>query len=103
MRYNTLTPARQGFAGDPRLEVGRFQMNAQPDTHNNKTPGSRPGAKDAAKDVLQTLPTPELEKQLVSSPDGLSQAEAQQRLAHYGPNEIAEKQTSALRKFLGYF
>jgi H+-transporting ATPase len=38
-----------------------------------------------------------------SSPGGLSQAEAQKRLAQYGPNMIEEKQTSALLKLLGYF
>ena len=38
-----------------------------------------------------------------SSPDGLSQAEAQKRLAQYGPNEIAEKKTNPFLKFLTYF
>jgi len=37
---------------------------------------------------------PELQKKLGSSPDGLSQAEAQTRLTQYGPNEIAEKKTN---------
>jgi len=40
---------------------------------------------------------------LGSSPDGLTQAEAQKRLAQYGPNEIAEKKTNSFLKFLGYF
>ena len=38
-----------------------------------------------------------------SSPDGLTQAEAQKRLTQYGPNEIAEKKTNELLKFLSYF
>ena len=38
-----------------------------------------------------------------SSPDGLSQAEAQKRLAQYGPNEIEEKKTNQFLKFLTYF
>ena len=38
-----------------------------------------------------------------SSPDGLSQAEAQKRLTQYGPNEIEEKKTNPLLKFLTYF
>ena len=38
-----------------------------------------------------------------SSPDGLSQAEAQKRLTQYGPNEIEEKKTNPLLKFLAYF
>jgi H+-transporting ATPase len=45
----------------------------------------------------------ELQAKLGSSPDGLSQAEAQKRLTQYGPNEIEEKTTNAFLKFLGYF
>ncbi len=37
---------------------------------------------------------PELEAKLGSSPDGLTQAEAQKRLTQYGPNEIEEKKTN---------
>ena len=55
------------------------------------------------KDDLKNLPMQELEAQLKSSPDGLSQVEAQQRLIQYGPNEIEEKETNAFLKFLGYF
>jgi H+-transporting ATPase len=40
---------------------------------------------------------------LGSSPDGLSQAEAQKRLTQYGPNEIEEKKTNPFLKFLTYF
>ena len=55
------------------------------------------------RDNLQTLPLAEVEKQLASSPDGLTQAEAQKRLTQYGPNEIAEKKTNEILKFLSYF
>ena len=34
---------------------------------------------------------------------GLTQAEAQKRLTQYGPNEIAEKKTNEILKFLSYF
>jgi H+-transporting ATPase len=44
-----------------------------------------------------------VEKKLGSSPDGLSQAEAQKRLTQYGPNEIEEKKTNPFLKFLTYF
>ena len=57
----------------------------------------------AAKDDLKTLPMLELQAKLGSSPDGLSQAEAQKRLTQYGPNEIEEKKTNAFLKFLSYF
>ena len=68
----------------------------------NKT-ALKPGAKSDSKDELKSLPMPEVEKKLESSPDGLSQAEAQKRLTQYGPNEIEEKKTNAFLKFLSYF
>jgi H+-transporting ATPase len=52
---------------------------------------------------LKSLPLPEVEKKLGSSPDGLSQVEAQKRLIQYGPNEIEEKKTNPFLKFLTYF
>ena len=68
-----------------------------------KAAGSKADSKADAKDNLQTLPLPEVEKKLGSSPEGLTQAEAQKRLTQYGPNEIAEKKTNELLKFLTYF
>ncbi len=65
-------------------------------------PGSKPNATDH-KDDLKTMPLAEVEKKLGSSPDGLTQAEAQKRLTQYGPNEIEEKKTNAFLKFLTYF
>ena len=66
-------------------------------------PGSKPDAKPDAKDDLKSLPLAEVEKRLGSSPDGLTQAEAAKRLVQYGPNEIEEKKTNPLLKFLTYF
>ncbi|MGB7549063.1 MAG: plasma-membrane proton-efflux P-type ATPase [Terracidiphilus sp.] len=62
-----------------------------------------PDSKTESKDDLKSLPMPQLLKKLDSSPDGLSQGEAAKRLAQYGPNEIAEKKTNVLLKFLSYF
>ena len=59
--------------------------------------------KAVATDDLKSLPLREVEKQLESSPDGLTQAEAQKRLTQYGPNEIEEKKSNELLKFLSYF
>ena len=59
-------------------------------------------ASDAATN-LKSVPIAEVEKTLDTSPDGLTQAEATSRLAKYGPNEIAEKKTNPLLKFLSYF
>jgi H+-transporting ATPase len=72
-------------------------------TNQPKARGSEADSKPDAKDNLQTLPLSEVEKKLGSSPDGLTQAEAQKRLTQYGPNEIEEKKTSELLKFLSYF
>jgi H+-transporting ATPase len=52
-------------------------------------------AKDTSTDALFT--------RLASNPQGLSETEAETRLARYGYNEIAEKRANPLLKFLGYF
>jgi H+-transporting ATPase len=70
-------------------------------THTD--PPKAADAKLVTKDDLQKLPMAEVEKRLGSSPDGLNEEEANKRLAQYGPNEIAEKKTNALLKFLSYF
>src|SRR5208337_2124513 len=75
----------------------------KPNGDQPKAPESKPGSKPNTKDDLKSLPLPEVEKKLGSSPDGLSQAEAQQRLTQYGSNEIEEKKTNPFLKFLTYF
>lgn len=72
-------------------------------TGQPKAPESKSESKPDAKDDLKSLPMPELQAKLGSSPDGLSQAEAQKRLTQYGPNEIEEKKVNPLLKFLSYF
>ncbi len=71
----------------------------EPNSDQPKAPESKP----AAKDDLKSLPLAEVEKKLGSSPDGLSQTEAQKRLTQYGANEIEEKKTNPFLKFLTYF
>jgi H+-transporting ATPase len=80
---------------------GSSTMEARLD--RSEAPKSETGSKPAGKDDLQTLPLAEVEKKLGSSPDGLTRAEAQKRLTQYGPNEIAEKKTNEILKFLSYF
>jgi H+-transporting ATPase len=75
----------------------------QPNAGPSHAPDADPGPKPDAADDLKSLPVAEVQKTLQSSPDGLSQAEARKRLAQYGPNEIAEKKTNELLKFLSYF
>jgi len=71
----------------------------EPVADQPKSTKSQPNAKDD----LKTLPLLEVEKKLESSPDGLSQAQAKQRLTKYGSNEIEEKKTNPFLKFLTYF
>jgi H+-transporting ATPase len=75
----------------------------EPNQDKPKDPNTKPGARPDAKDDLKSMPMPEVEKKLESSPDGLSQAEAEKRLTQYGPNEIEEKKTNPFLKFLTYF
>ena len=64
---------------------------------------SQPGSKPDPNEVLKSLSMPDFQAKLGSSPDGLTQAEAQKRLIQYGPNEIEEKKTNEVLKFLSYF
>jgi len=75
----------------------------EPTTKKPTTADLKPGAKPESKDDLKSLPMAEVEKKLGSSPDGLTQAEATKRLTQYGPNEIEEKKTNLILKFLSYF
>ena len=75
----------------------------EPDADQPKAPEAKRGSEPESNDDLKSLPMPVMQATLGSSPDGLSQAEAQKRLAHYGPNEIEEKKTHPFLKFLTYF
>src|SRR5271170_5945465 len=74
-----------------------------PDDAPSRAAASKPGSKPGPNETLKSLPMPELEAKLGSSPDGLTQAEAEKRLTQYGPNEIEEKKTNEVLKFLSYF
>jgi H+-transporting ATPase len=50
-----------------------------------------PKSKAVATDDLQSLPWREVERELESSPDGLTQAEAQKRLTQYGPTRLKKR------------
>jgi H+-transporting ATPase len=63
----------------------------------------KPRSKPDPNEALKSMSMADLEAKLDTSPDGLTQAEAEKRLAHYGPNEIKEKKTNPLLKFLSYF
>jgi H+-transporting ATPase len=52
---------------------------------------------------LADMPAADLQRQLGTSPAGLSQAEAQNRLARYGRNELADEKVNPLLKFVSYF
>jgi H+-transporting ATPase len=75
----------------------------EPKAGPTKGPHSKPRAQPKPSDALKTMPMGELEKKLGSSPDGLTGAEAKKRLDQEGPNEITEKKTNPLLKFLSYY
>ena len=85
------------------------EIKAKPEAESSAAPKAeikaapKPGPAPDAKDDLKTLPMAELEKKLRSSSEGLTQAEAQERLKQYGPNEIEERKTNPILKFLSYF
>jgi H+-transporting ATPase len=56
-----------------------------------------------AKESLKSISITELQEKLKTSPDGLSQNEAQNRLKRYGYNEIPEEKINPFLKFLAYF
>jgi H+-transporting ATPase len=77
-------------------------MSATPIAPEPAIPG--PAAMPAsAQGDLKSVSLAEVEQRLQSSPDGLTEAEAKDRLSHYGPNEIAEEHANPLLKLLGYF
>jgi H+-transporting ATPase len=78
-------------------------QNMKTNTDKTKAHSTGTGRKPDEKDDLKSISMPELMKKLGSSPDGLSQTEAKKRLTQYGPNEIEEKKTNMLLKFLTYF
>ena len=78
-------------------------MKPKSEAEPPKPPGAETKDKPDGKDDLKTLPLAEVEKRLESSPDGLTQTEAAKRLTKDGPNELPEKKTNPLLKFLSYF
>jgi H+-transporting ATPase len=101
-------PAVSASKPDAKADVkpdakAKPKPDAKPDGKPDTKTGAKPDAKPDPNDDLKTLPMAEVEKKLESSPDGLTDAEAKKRLTQYGPNELVEKKTNLLLKFLGYF
>ena len=59
--------------------------------------------KNISSQDAKALSSDKLFEVLKSGEKGLSSAEAEKRLTEFGPNEIVEKKSSMLIKFLGYF
>jgi H+-transporting ATPase len=76
---------------------------AQSTAKKARGPDDEAASPSEAKDDLKSIPVADVEKRLDATSDGLSEAEAAKRLEKYGPNEIAEKKTNPLLKFLSYF
>jgi H+-transporting ATPase len=73
----------------------KHKRNASSNSHANPS-----GQADSS---LADLSTEDLSSRLDASSDGLGQAEAEHRLARFGPNELPEKKVNPVLKFLSYF
>jgi H+-transporting ATPase len=76
---------------------------SKPIADKTSQPQDKDNLTQSAEQKLKDLPMAEMQKQLSSSPDGLSQTEAQNRIEKYGYNELPEKKENPLLKFLSYF
>ena len=76
---------------------------SKPKGNKQWPPQGKDNLAQLAEQKLKDLPLAEMQKQLSSSPNGISQAEAQKRLETYGHNELPEKKENPLLKFLSYF
>ncbi len=63
----------------------------------------KPDAKPTSKDDLRSIPMTDLATKLQSTPKGLTQAEAEKRLASDGPNALKVEKDNVYLKFLSYF
>jgi len=68
-----------------------------------KPEAKQAGPKPSASDDLKSMPLAQVQERLGYSAAGLTEAEAQKRLAQYGPNEVEEHKESPLLKLLSYF
>jgi H+-transporting ATPase len=95
-------PKPTATASPPAAKVAA-KTSAKSEAKVDPKTGAKPAAEPAPADDLKTLPLAEVEKKLASSSAGLTDAEAKKRLTQYGPNELVEKKTNLLLKFLSYF
>ena len=70
---------------------------------NHPTAGQASGSTQTREDELAKLPLDDLLDRLGTSAEGLTHADAQQRLIQYGANELEEKKPNLLLKLLTYF
>ena len=96
------TTTEKPEADDPKADnLDPQDMPKSP--QDTPKPATENGSSPDAKDGLKTLPLPEVEKKLESSPDGLTEAEAKKRLAQYGHNSIPVEKPHLIPAFLGKF
>jgi H+-transporting ATPase len=70
---------------------------------NNSNKINSDESKIDMRDDMKTMSMSDLLSKLESSSEGLTQDQAKKRLIKYGPNEITEKKTNPILKFLTYF
>jgi H+-transporting ATPase len=74
-------------------------------TKQDNAEGSAGASQEEEKRIehIEKIPIEDLEKQLDTSPDGLTTQEVQRRQEKYGPNALEEKKVNPILKFLSYF
>ena len=88
---------------EPDADNSKAPESKVPARASSKTPATKSGSQPDAKEDLKSLSLAEVGKKLGFSPEGLTEAEAAKRLTQYGPNELEEKKSHPLLKFLSYF
>jgi H+-transporting ATPase len=71
--------------------------------HKNPSQAGSPGETDRRQMSIEDMPVVALQQQLDASMNGLSDAEARQRLEKYGPNALEQARFNPILKFLSYF
>ena len=106
----TLDAARSKPAAQQKTErTAMTEPKAKPEANLDAMPKAetkaapKPGSAADAKDDLQTLPRGGGREKIGFVAGRPDPSRGEKRLTQYGPNEIAEKRTNVILKFLSYF
>jgi H+-transporting ATPase len=84
-------------------EETKEQKDIKSGNSDNETSDDKEDSTAKPSSELAKISLDDLQNLLETSPEGLSQSEAESRIEKYGYNELEEKKHSAILKFLSYF